>query len=240
MTEGPITKATFAAEGRRSPSASRTPIACRLEEDALRHLSLLERDAARRSTGALVTEILLHARDLLAASHLLYEILARMDRIITDLRVRPRRDLPGRLRLVSRLAGARDTAQLTAAFWGCYDDLVTMLPSALDIHPAVERVKDFVQGNYRRKLTLAEISEEVSMSRNYLSHLFRRTCGMTLTEYIHRTRLKQAERLLVSGQDSVAEIAFSVGYQNYRDFHRNFVKYERISPKKFRKTGPRR
>ena len=40
--------------------------------------------------------------------------------------------------------------------------------------------------------------------------------------------------LLAEEGRSCAEIAYEVGYQNYRDFYRNLVKYERVSPRRLR------
>jgi AraC-like DNA-binding protein len=42
--------------------------------------------------------------------------------------------------------------------------------------------------------------------------------------------------LLAVGGRSISEIAYLVGYQNYRDFYRNFVKYERASPRQARRS----
>ena len=48
-------------------------------------------------------------------------------------------------------------------------------------------------------------------------------------------RLDHARLLLAIGGRSISEIAYLVGYQNYRDFYRNFVKYERASPRQARR-----
>ena len=48
---------------------------------------------------------------------------------------------------------------------------------------------------------------------------------------MHRTRLEHARLLLAAGERSISEVAYLVGYQNYRDFYRNFVKYENVSPR---------
>ena len=45
------------------------------------------------------------------------------------------------------------------------------------------------------------------------------------------------QRLLADDSRSIAEIAYRVGYQNYRDFYRNFVKYEKASPRRARPTS---
>ena len=76
----------------------------------------------------------------------------------------------------------------------------------------------------------------LAVSPNYLSRLFRRETGLTLTTYIQHARLEQAKRLLADDDRSISEIAYQVGYQNYRDFYRNFVKYEKASPRHVRQT----
>ena len=57
---------------------------------------------------------------------------------------------------------------------------------------------------------------------------------MTLTSYIQRVRINHARRLLAEGGESISEIAYRVGYRNYRDFYRNFVKHENASPRAVR------
>ena len=41
--------------------------------------------------------------------------------------------------------------------------------------------------------------------------------------------------LLADESRSIAEIAYLVGYQNYRDFYRNFVKHEHVPPSQVRR-----
>ena len=41
--------------------------------------------------------------------------------------------------------------------------------------------------------------------------------------------------LLCHGETRLSEIAYRVGYQNYRDFYRNFVKYESSAPRAVRR-----
>lgn len=101
-------------------------------------------------------------------------------------------------------------------------------------HPTVERAKTFVAENYAGRLSLSVVASHLRISANYLSRLFRRETGLTLTSYIHRVRLEHALLLLASGGRSLSEIAYLVGYRNYRDFYRNFIKHEKASPRQIR------
>lgn len=102
-------------------------------------------------------------------------------------------------------------------------------------HPVVQEAQAFIEDHYQRKIGLSVVARRLHVSASYLSRLFRRETGSTLTEHIHRVRLEHARLLLASGSRSLSEIAFLVGYQTYRDFYRNFVKYEHSSPRQARR-----
>jgi len=220
-------------DGSARPPGGRT--VCPAEEEALQRLSLLDLSGARAAADVLVREAMARTPRCPDASYLLYDFLSCVDRVVARHQDLPQRGVEERLRTARLLAAARSDEELSRAFWDAYDEATSPLSGMSPPgHPAVEQVKSFIRANYRRKIALADIALAVGVSRNYLSHLFKRHCGVTVTEYIHRTRMKEAEHLLLNGGHSVSEIAYSVGYQNYRDFHRNFVKYEKTSPKKFR------
>ncbi len=98
-------------------------------------------------------------------------------------------------------------------------------------HPLVDRARSYIDEHYNRRLSLSSVANRLHVSPNYLSRLFRRETGGTITSHIQRVRLEHAMLLLAEGKRSISEIAYLVGYQNYRDFYRNFVKYEKASPR---------
>ena len=205
------------------------------EDEAIRRLALLDLAGARAAVDGLLKETIRWTQGPAQASYLLYDLLCRTERVVAEHQGIPPRGVPERIPTIQRLAAARTSDELLSVFWCVFDAITKPLASpSLVGHPAVEQVKCFVRENYKHKIALAEIARVVGVSRNYLSHLFKRHCGVTVTEFIHRTRMKKAEALLMGGGLTVSEIAYTVGYQNYRDFHRNFVKYEKTSPKKFR------
>lgn len=140
-----------------------------------------------------------------------------------------------RLALVERFAGIQDPAEAGELFLPALDRLLAPPePDARRRHPMVERAQAFVEQNYARPLSLSRVASELEVSSNYLSRMFRRENGGTLTSYIHRVRLEHALLLLASGGRSLSEIAYVVGYRNYRDFYRNFIKHEQASPRQIR------
>ena len=120
---------------------------------------------------------------------------------------------------------------LIEAFRREVDRLLAPLSSpSRGVNPIVLRARRYIAENFREQISLSRVAAELGVARNYLSALFRRETGVTLTEYIHQLRIRKALVLLRSGQRSLSEVAFEVGYQSYRHFYRNFVRLVGRSP----------
>lgn len=100
----------------------------------------------------------------------------------------------------------------------------------------VEAVKVYIGENYQDKgLGLDKIAENVYLSNSYLSSLFKKNTGQTITDYISKIRINQAKRLLVESDMKIAEIAERNGYINQFYFSSCFKKIVGVSPQEFRK-----
>lgn len=141
-----------------------------------------------------------------------------------------------RMSLIEVFAGCGSATVARDRFLPALDRLLEPLQAARPArHPLVERATDYIRRSYQRRISLSRVAEKLNVSPNYLSRLFRRETGVTLTAFIQRTRLDRARTLLAERGPSISEIAYRVGYQTYRDFYRNFVKYEKASPREVRR-----
>jgi two-component system response regulator YesN len=147
-----------------------------------------------------------------------------------------------RAALIEEFATYDDPEDARSGFLAALERLLAPLsPEEKPSNPLIERAKGYIEQNYHRRLSLSSVAMLLHLSPNYLSRLFRRETGMTLTAYVHRVRLEHARLLLAEGERSISEIAYLVGYQNYRDFYRNFVKFENASPRQVqRRLSPGR
>ena len=108
-------------------------------------------------------------------------------------------------------------------------------PSAQrETEPIVAQVEAYVRQNLSQSLSVSEIADHFSISRYYLAHAFKDATGTTVTEYRNEMRLTRAKRLLLQTDESVTDIALSVGFESSSYFSEVFLRSERITPTEYR------
>ena len=100
----------------------------------------------------------------------------------------------------------------------------------------VQKVKNFIDQNYRYEIRLPQLADIAGMSPSAFSRFFKLHTGRNLSEYIIDLRLGYASRMLVDSTHSIAEISFSCGFNNLSNFNRIFKKRKGCSPSEFREN----
>lgn len=98
----------------------------------------------------------------------------------------------------------------------------------------VNRVRRLIRTHYHEKLTTSSIAEALHRNPDYLGRVFREVTGLTITEAIHRYRIKKARSLLLETELDVEEIAVNCGFKDIGYFGRVFKRYEGVSPQRFK------
>ena len=88
-----------------------------------------------------------------------------------------------------------------------------------------------------RRWTLLELAHCAHLSRTAFLERFQACLGQTPTEYLQGWRLQLAAQKLRETQDSVTQIAMSIGYDNPSAFARAFKRLLGQSPNEFRAAG---
>jgi two-component system response regulator YesN len=204
-----------------------------LERSALQRLAEHDPSGCRRALGALVGGIDASSLDGDAPVliQLLVDILHSVNRRVHGYPGTEGTYLANRLAIIDRFAVCRSFGEARRRFLPALNALLAPFHGRTGSqHPLATRARSFIDDNFHRRLSLSDVAERLAVSPSYLSRVFRRETGTTLTEYIQRTRIDRSLVLLAHGAASISEIAYQVGYQNYRDFYRNFVKQENASP----------
>lgn len=98
----------------------------------------------------------------------------------------------------------------------------------------VTKVKRYIIDNYSENITVKGIAEHFSINPNYLSSLFSKETGETITKFINRMRIEEACKILRRSDEPIYNIAFKVGYKDNQYFHRVFKKLKGKIPLDYR------
>ncbi|GAB4229509.1 MAG: hypothetical protein Kow00109_00760 [Acidobacteriota bacterium] len=80
----------------------------------------------------------------------------------------------------------------------------------------------YIARNYQQPLTSVAIAQAVGLHPNHTMNLFRRAFGTTTRRFLAQHRLSHAQRLLVTTNDSILEIALASGFQSLSRFNEVF------------------
>ena len=94
----------------------------------------------------------------------------------------------------------------------------------------VERAKKYIQENFKKDISLEDVSEKVDISSYYFSKVFKEETGENFIEYVTKLRMEEAKRLLETTDLSIKEVCSEVGYSDPNYFSRSFKKYAGITP----------
>jgi len=98
----------------------------------------------------------------------------------------------------------------------------------------VKNARRTLEDSYRQKVLLPEIARKVGLSPEYLSRLFHRETGRTITRYLMELRVAEFKRLLLLPERNVTFAIFDSGFQSVSQGNRAFRDICGMSPKEFR------
>lgn len=103
-------------------------------------------------------------------------------------------------------------------------------------HEIVRKTKAYVHAHLNGELKVLEVSKQLGVNPDYLSHLFRTETGVRYIDYVNHARIEKAcERLSVSN-DKIYEIGEQTGFENTNYFIRVFKKHTGYTPLDYRKN----
>jgi len=99
----------------------------------------------------------------------------------------------------------------------------------------LETIQKFIDQNMSRPISLGELAEQIQMTPNKFSKLFRTSFGGSPYNYLNGIKMQQARAMLEEKKDSIIQVGIQVGFENPSHFSRVFKKYYGMSPRSYTK-----
>lgn len=100
----------------------------------------------------------------------------------------------------------------------------------------VVKAQNYIQDNFKKDLSLDEVSRQLDLSPYYFSKLFKEETGSNFVEYVTNLRINRAKELLAEDNCSMKEICAEVGYSDPNYFSRIFKKNTGVTPTEYRES----
>jgi AraC-like DNA-binding protein len=106
--------------------------------------------------------------------------------------------------------------------------------------PMIRRAKAYIAGHHTDPIGLDEIARSMHVSTFYFCKMFKKSTGLTFTDYLSRVRVDKAKDLLMNPRLPVSEIAYMAGFQSLTHFNRLFRRLTGECPTRFRDNNTNR
>lgn len=101
-------------------------------------------------------------------------------------------------------------------------------------------IVDYIIDRISENLKVSEIAAVFGYNEKYISQLFNKISGITLKQFILKTKMDTANFLLTDTNKTVSEIAFMVGFHDSHNFMKAYKKIIGLTPTEYRNTFSKR
>jgi AraC-like DNA-binding protein len=106
--------------------------------------------------------------------------------------------------------------------------------AAFEYYSRLRKVKQYVEEHSAEALALGRVAEVAGMETTYFSFFFHRKVGVTYSFWVKSIRIAKAMQMMRNSNESIARIAYSVGFRDVRTFERSFKQLTHMNPNTFK------
>jgi len=99
----------------------------------------------------------------------------------------------------------------------------------------VSKIIDYIYQNITSKITVSDLSRITHLSPDYISRIFNKEVGTSITDYIQEKKVEASKSFLLYKSMSITHIAAIFDFCNHGYYSKVFKKHTGYSPAEFRK-----
>lgn len=88
--------------------------------------------------------------------------------------------------------------------------------------------------HHAETVSLGDLAKQVGLHPNHAMNLFREAFGMTMLDYLTQHRVAHAQRLLITGDLPILNVALEAGFSSVGHFYTVFKRSSGVPPKRYR------
>ena len=99
----------------------------------------------------------------------------------------------------------------------------------------IRKAEDYINAHLGSCLRVQDVARSVDMSTGYFSRAFKKAIGVSYSDYVTKSRLDLAKRLLLTSDSPIAEVALACGLADQSHLTRLFSRTEGLPPRAWRR-----
>lgn len=151
----------------------------------------------------------------------------RIGALIEDLNTQsPISRLLGLIHILKELSEAKRYTLLNAEGY--------LLEAKIEDNQRINLIFNFVRKEFKRSISLDEISELVNMTKPAFCRYFKKITGKTFIKFVNDYRLTHAAKMLHEEQVSILDVSLESGFNNFSHFNKTFKAFTGRTPSEYR------
>ena len=136
---------------------------------------------------------------------------------------------------MDRLQSVEEVKELHCDMFAYYTQRMANIRKEAVFSLPVVRCQDYVRFHLDARVSLADLADHVGLNASYLSTLFKRETGLSVTEYVQRERIATAKNMLKYSDYTAQQIATALGFSSQSYFTKVFRQTTGHTPTDYRR-----
>ncbi len=99
----------------------------------------------------------------------------------------------------------------------------------------IVKAEEYIHTHFKEPITLEALAQHLNLNKSYLCTIFKKATKDSFCNYTNKVRIEESKKLLLHTNESIIDIALSVGFSSASYFNTIFKKLEGKTPLEYRK-----
>lgn len=98
----------------------------------------------------------------------------------------------------------------------------------------IHKAQSYIEKKFKTDISVEQIASQVNMSKRNFIRRFKNATTLNPLEYIQRVKVEAAKKALETGEANIADVTYSIGYNDLKTFRTLFKKVTGFTPVDYR------